>query len=702
MKKSYYLKSKLGRKNVMLSLVALILIMLTFVSVSYSWIEEVSNVELTSNDDAQQTPLHISAEKLDSDIEIENNVQHPVVDLNSYFYRSGDMHLSACYSDGNDFKFPLSGNSESEYRNGTKDDANTNYLSVTFKIKSKEAATSYWFEKIPGKPNFFSKQNYTGTTDPDTKDRVISNTQDADSNVEQYIRASITVNGATTVYAFNDSGSYKTDANTTCADADKKPVRNYMYYIEDFNDSDPLGYYSKPANKGTKYNQGTGDNLNGNTLFTVGKNKTAIVTVKIWLEKGASVDSIDFSNINLQLTSSWAKTRRIYVRDVTVDEWDASPSLEYHTGTHWLGGNGKLYWAINDNDTPSLRTHWKMENVPNEDNIYYVDIPAVYNGVECSLYRCNGQWNAGNSYNGDINYWDKWTTTAFPNTFHSETFSVFSHKYATWEETTNTVYMVDSADFIDQQKQVMSYMWDSSSVIQGQESDVNAKVVKNADWPGKEMTRLHAKANNSMKTYALFFSSTFDRAVFNDGHVATGVNQEYQTQDLWLTSSLMNCTFDMATLTWFHTNPTENDWSSKMPSYTGSNTYIYGNFSTNNVWKKTRFAYGGEYSSTSGNAFNGSSSTHMLCKIYCKAGKDYEFKLRYNNNWYGAYNDGDKRVTPNTNYYIDGRLIPNNYELTLDNNHTSNFIMKGINAKDIIRIYLDTNEMKLYFAKGEN
>ena len=165
---------------------------------------------------------------------------------------------------------------------------------------------------------------------------------------------------------------------------------------------------------------------------------------------------------------------------------------------------------------------------------------------------------------------------------------------------------------------------------------------------------------------------------------------------------LENCTFDMATLTWFHTNPTKSDWSSKMPSYSASNTYIHGNFSTNNAWKDTRFAYGGEYSNTANNAFNGSSSTHMLCKIYCKAGNDYEFKLCYNGNWYGAYNSGDKRVTPNNNYYIDGTLIPNNYGLTLDSNHTSNFIMKGINAGDVIRIYLDTNDMKLYFAKGEN
>ncbi|MEE3333029.1 MAG: hypothetical protein VZR54_01985 [Ruminococcus sp.] len=698
MKKSFNIKSKLGRKNAILSLVALILIMLTFVSVSYSWIEEVSNVELTSNDDAQQTPLHISNKKLDSDVEIINDTQHSVIDLNSYFYRSGDMHLSACYSNGTDFKFPFSGSSTSNYRDGTKDDANTNYLSTTFRVKSVGAATSYWFEKISGKDNFFYKQNYTNATDPDTKERVVSNTQSADSNVEQYIRASITVNGATTVYAFNNTGEYKTAYNTTCADEDKKSVRDYMYYDESFYNSNPLGSYkrsSNPDNKTNKFNQGSGDNLNGNTLFTVGKDKTVTVTVKIWLEKGASVNSIDFSNINLQLTSSWAKTRRIYVRDMTVNEYDSGLG---QTGTKWLGNsNGKLYWAIKDDSVSGGIIHFDaMTSYGN--GIYYINIPAVYNGMECILYRCNNAWSVGNHTDSNgVSYWDKWENTAFPNTFHSETFSVFSHKYATWEEVTNTVYVIDSADFIGQGKKVMSYMWDSNSE---HGTGVNDKVVRNADWPGKEMTRLYATANSGMKTYALFFSSAYDRAVFNDGDVVSGANQEYQTQNLWLTSNEMNRTFDMATLTWFHTKPGDSDWNSKIPTYSSSNTYLWSNISTNNKWKKTYFAYDGEYDTSSygDNAFKNTNSGNMLCKIYNKANvgnnaSDYEFKIYYNGTWYGAYNDGDKRIYPGGSSYTLGS----------DANHTSNLILKDLKNKTVYRVYMtfDNGNPKVSIAEGE-
>ena len=67
MKKSFSIKKKLGKKNMFLTIVALALIMFTFVSVSYSWIEEVSNVELNTQD-GDDTPLHISNKKLKSDM----------------------------------------------------------------------------------------------------------------------------------------------------------------------------------------------------------------------------------------------------------------------------------------------------------------------------------------------------------------------------------------------------------------------------------------------------------------------------------------------------------------------------------------------------------------------------------------------------------------------------------------------------------
>lgn len=697
-KKRFYrfgLKKHSAVKRLLLITVSLLLAVMTFVSATMSWIEDVSQVEFSSTD-GQETPLHIGSKILYSDAVMKKDPAKPSVNLSEYFQESGDMHLSPCYSDGENFYFPQEGNSGA-FRVGTKDDANVNYISITFRVLSEGASTAYWFEKTGSTPYVSFKKG----------DSTVS-------GLDKFLRCSITVDGATNVYAIDDgssangySKSYKTVENNAVTTKTGRSVEEYTYYDESFNNSAPELYYKNSANKTNKPNQGAGDNLNGNTLFTVNKydeeNKAATiktVTLKIWLEFGGytgntAVKPVDVSNINLNIVSGWDKTRRIYVKDSTIlQEGYAQAKWLSHNGSSNVA-SGLLYWAITGQES-SL--NWKMTRVSSTSDFYYVNVPAVYNNVGATLYRRSGTtWSSSS-------VWDTWATT-FPNTFHSETYTVYSKQFGTWETADNVhcVYFANSACFTN----VYDYMWDSNS-IHG--SGINDKVVKNANWPGLQMTTLMKTktSSQSLDTYAFFYNSDYDRIIFNDGDLVAGANQEYQTQDLWLTDNqgnplnLVDGTFDMTTLTWFHTNPTKGDWSTKMPSYSGSTTYIWGNFSTNNVWKKTRFAYGGEYVSTTGNAFKDSSSTHMLCKIYCKAGNDYEFKLCYNGNWYGAYNDGDKRVTPNSNYYIDGTLIPNNYGLTLDNNHTSNFIVKGINAGDVLRIYFDTNEMKLYFAKGEN
>ncbi len=717
MKKGFNFKKVLRRKNILLASVSLLLVAVTGVTATASWIEDVSQVEFSTNDDSQQTPAHIGNKILNSDAVMSNTPD--TVNLTDFFNKSGDMHLSPCYGDGENFYFPveIGTNEVTGYRIGTKDDANVNYLSATFRVQSAGADTAYWFEKSGQNHDTdyvtFKDKAIVTATDPTTYEPTDYSTVTNSSTLAQYIRCSITVDGVTNVYALNDTGKFYTVSGQTPIETDGRRLNDFTYYTEQF-DSNKRSL----ASNSSFANQGAGSNLNGNTLFTVNKydssNKNTVktVTVKLWLEYNPdhSTDAADLSAINLNIVSSWAKTRRVFVKDMTVHQegYDNAKWLPTYSSTLWFG--------LKDD----LDTHWQLTSC-GDSEYYYADIPAIYNNADVVFVRCNKDgWGKGDddktyTSNGKtIKYWNKWETT-FPNTFHSETYKVYSTDFATWEPEAkvNSVYVVNSTDF----NNLYDYMWDSNSVINS--DDINAKVVKNANWPGLEMTTLmKAKTlSQSLKTYGFFYNSKYDRIIFNDGDFNVGVNQEYQTQDLYLTDSsgsplsIVGGTFDMATLTWFHTNPTKTDWNTKMPSYSASNTYIHGNFSTNNKWKNTRFAYGGEYGSTTGDDFNGSTSTHMLCKIYCKAGDDYEFKLCYNGVWYGADKDADKRVTPNQNYYIDDKpdednewtLIPTYCDVSSsDNDHQENFIVKGINAGDILRIYFDTVDKKLYLAKGEN
>lgn len=707
MKRFEYFRKPNKFKTLKLAAVSLLLVMLTAVGATASWIEDVSRVEFSSND-GQETPLHIGSKILYSDA-VMRNMTTTSVNLNDYFQKSGDMHLSPCFSNGEDFYFPVERGTG--YRVGTKDDANVNYLSVTFRVRSEGAATAYWFEKTGTTP-FVSFKN--GGADA--------------SGLEKNMRVSITVDGATSVYVIDDPDttgyqtSYRTvENNSLTTKTDGRSVEQYCYYQEVFNNDN-----SSNATENAKLaNQGAGGNLNGNTLFTVNKyddqkKSTTVktVTVKIWLEGNADgtapISGIDLSNINLNIVSGWEKKRRIYVADKTINQWDNG--LNAFTGANWLTNSGTLFWAIKDKEED---LHWGKTGNVNAQKPFF-DIPAVYNNTGTTFYRCDTGWNTGNTHT-PINYWDKYDTV-FPNTFHSETFSVYSKTFGTWEPDSNVhcVYFADTAFFTNGEFSdgVYDYMWDSNSVITGQTdaSGMEAKVVKNADWPGLKMDTIVRKKirdtdTEDMNVYAFFYNSDYDRIIFNDGDLEVGKNQEYQTQDLWLTNAqgqpmnIVNGTFDMATLTWFHTNPNEPDWSTKMPYYSNSNTYLYGNFSTNNRWKKTHFAYGGEYSELGDTeAMNGTTSGNMIAKVYIKAAGDNMFIVYYNGTAYKAakndvnLNVGNSITLGKADYYVDGHMNDENYQ------YVSDAYAKNLSAKTVYRFYLSnitTNTITISLAEGE-
>lgn len=698
MKKSFNIKKKIGRKNVILSLVALVLIMLTFVSVSYSWIEEISNVELNTTN-GENTPLHVDYKpQLKSDMVIKN--ENTEINLADYFYEGGNMHLSGCYSDGENFKFPKSGSSStSNYREGTKDDADTNYMTATFKVTSNGAPTSYWIEKI-GSTNFFNTKNYTGDTYPTqanvtpdpTDPRVIGSSISTTS--QQYLRMSITVNGATTVYAFNSNGTYNTAYNTPCATKDRKPVSKYQYYEEQHSNtpinSSGVGYWKSNGTNSGRANQGTGGNLNGNTLFTVNKDKTATVTVKIWLEANSYVNSVDISEINLKLTSSWAKTRRIYVRDCTVDEYDFG--LSSARGEHWLTTDTKarLYFAIEDNSTPANRTHWLMTKI-GTSNYYYADIPAtyaipaVYNGMEATLYRCGYDdnetppediWNHGSSHSPDINYWDKWST-AFPNTFHDEVFSVYSHDYATWDTAAaKYVYFVESAEMRALTgKNPFAYLWDQNSKYGNGQND---KIVMNHDWPGTAMTPLNnTTSTQGLRIYGFFYSSVYDRAVFNDGEGGTNDSIGLQTQNLWLRGNGSNWErqfFDMSSLSWY-------TQKSYLPNYT--QCFVVNNFNQSglNHMASIRMAY-------KDSNYYDTNNHYFMCQAYIKSSGPYFFRFydqATGKNW------GRPRNNDNTPW---GEWAANSGWTLRDignSNAESDLLYVNLTGNHIYRFYYDCN-----------
>ena len=554
-----------GKKSMILAAVSLVLVVMTVVGVTVSWIEDVSQVEFSSTDHDQETPLRVGQKVLKADAEIKSNPNLESISLGDFFNESGDMHLSPCYGDGEKFYFPVEGQTEGgseNFRTGTKDDENVNYLSMSFRVKSEGAGTSYWFEK-------------TGTTPYISFKKGTDVSQNTD--LLPYLRCSVTVDGVTNVYVIDNPNtvdsengnapaydkSYKTVINNAVSTQTGRSIEEYSYYNEVFNDGDGGDHTSNTAANAAFANQGAGNNLNGNTLFAVNQydstDKTTVktVTVKIWLEyDGLNNNEVNVANLNLNIVSSWAKTRRVFIKDSTVDEIDNGSA----TGPYWLTHQNTptLHWALKSNvDTHFDATHEAGSTVVFQgSNVYvmrYVDIPAVYNNVDVYMYRCDNGWNNGSRTLDGVTCWDQYKTT-FPNTFHSETYTVCNTQFGTWETIIRYVKIINSChytfDSYTNFAQPFAYMWDSST-----DTGADDKVVQNASWPGVKMIKLNEKAGN-FEVFAFYYNSVFDRIIFNDDF--NPKSAAYQTEDIDLSKQTDRSTavpnneyYDMATMQWY-------------------------------------------------------------------------------------------------------------------------------------------------------
>lgn len=136
----------LGRvsiKTIVLSVVALIQIMLLITGTTFSWVETISSLALTGGgkiDNPVMTVANIGS----------GSGYDKALDLDAYFKKAGNVHLSTCSSaDGQNFFFPIVGDNNN-YRQSTVNDRNVNYIGYNLKVVNKEnKSKDFKFGKIP-------------------------------------------------------------------------------------------------------------------------------------------------------------------------------------------------------------------------------------------------------------------------------------------------------------------------------------------------------------------------------------------------------------------------------------------------------------------------------------------------------------------------------------------------------------------------
>lgn len=382
MRKTYNIFKKLGRRNLALSIVALVLTSIMLVGATYSWIENITAVQIT-NMPQDGTGSNTSKLKFASDINktIELGNCGPdskdgklskfnAVNLGTYFNESGGMHLTTCSGDGESFYFKtLKGSAGArKYRIGTEDDENVHYISATFMVCSPEADVDMWFNEVP------------------------SVSCGGNANTNSIACYSITVDGETNVYSSSGAEyAHIHDADGTTEQVAVRKTSKYTF--------------------GNTQNVDADGKANGNVLFRVGE-KPKKVTVKIWLQytEDNEIYTDLKPDINMVLASTWAKTRRITVSDCTSDG-----NTEY-----WMTSSDspKLYVALaSDPD----KYHWEL-TINKDSKKGTVDIPSYYyTGDEIYVFRIPAANNWGDdSYDGVIKVnvnghqvpcWNYWKTT---------------------------------------------------------------------------------------------------------------------------------------------------------------------------------------------------------------------------------------------------------------------------------------------------
>ena len=588
------------KKIFALSVVALILVFLMAVGLSFSWIDDVKLVEFNNDDLANNSAPLKTGTDINSTVNITkdnntvdlgnmlensditytdndhahikydtsspNNIKNPDMDdINEnkgYFYESGDMHLSPCYSDGETFFFPRVGSNG--YREGNKDDENVSYISFTVKVSSPNANVDFWFEEIPSVK--------------------IHETNNSISNA----RYAITVDGESHIYS--STGLANTISGSTITPV--SGVRKTSVYTYDEEDNTTLAR-----------------GKNSNTLFSIKKGSTVNLNIKIWLESGFNAD-ITASDINLKLVSSWA-----YKRNITII--DQTSSCKYigtnsNANSSWLG-NEKLYITLPDvlnemckecygdsdpsysptyRDWDDVKVEPGYEDAPfsdlrtNNTNIvetgttsdgftYYTvkNIPLVYKNETMMLFRDNDAWNTGNYTTSADNYSVKcynWWRTALPDTFTNDNYRLYGGSHD------NEAYRYFKENVDNKYKTFQGYgTWGDLIKIQ---VDARTKAISTTDDNNKVeniSTNLAYKQSDG-DSRDLYICDYSDKNASGEVYIH-GMSYE-QSEECWFAYVPSSSTLIQF---YYHYSDSEqgwwayNSWSGDNPQQRPSNSYKY-------------------------------------------------------------------------------------------------------------------------------
>ncbi|MCH5202070.1 MAG: InlB B-repeat-containing protein [Oscillospiraceae bacterium] len=342
---------KSSLKTIIFSVVALIQIILIMVAPTSAWVETISSIMIEGKGNID-TPIYNRA-----NVGSGSGYDNVSIDLNDYFKKAGNVHLSSASSaNGKDFYFPVistkSGSTFSNYRKGTINDKNVNYIDFSFEVHN----------------NSNNVMNYFFADEPTVK---LGGTEVTDSS----IRIAFTIGGNTTIFA--KSATTGTVVDSITGGKSSTTVKAFSERI--------------------KNAQGT------NSLFQVSANATIEINVKMWLQdENANLTSSTASVENFSITTG-EKLSRVKVEyidsyglgsnvsdmgDISASansgnnvgkEIFVSPNTEVTLNATSKNGYGFIGWYTSSaGTTPATLNNNKFSTVSGKDYTFYAMFKKSY------------------------------------------------------------------------------------------------------------------------------------------------------------------------------------------------------------------------------------------------------------------------------------------------------------------------------------
>ncbi len=489
-------KNKKRTKSIVLSIVALLELILLVTSMTFSWFEPLSSLELEGND-------FQTASLLNSHIEIGENksssdtTYNNVIDLTTFFDTQKEVRLSPVSSvDAETFYAPYEGkpgNANTKYRQLTKEDVTSNIIQFSFEISAPDGATDFYLTELLPIVNIddweyycgdketspFRFAFYDGTNTVILRNSSIMNTGSAEANNNQTAIASL-----------------KNDDTAIISSANLSRPQEYAYY------TDHRETVEIPNADGK-----TGDDAPKEAIkpiFHLDKNETKKITVSVWLE------ALDYESLNntanmpiagapisfdIKLCSSWSVTREITVYDYTATQWIDNKD----------DSNRNTYLFVRNADGDSNNTHYQLD--------YNSELKSWRGFIPVALKNCEFLW--GTLKDGKCNPNETWGKFQAPNRGNAEIITMLGDKSAcVWNLDPEDLIKIDFRDYTPTTTEDPDG-WINNKDDLGNDIDINVEIAYDGRILDYSMTDEPTKDNVGKNSWSCWIPNTVNQVDFS-------------------------------------------------------------------------------------------------------------------------------------------------------------------------------------------